>query len=204
MVEITSGRFVAIQLAYTLTLILLLVGLLVTLGLDLLGLFIGSVYSSVFLALALLALQFGPFWAPAFSSKAPNTVVLPLWAAVAIVVLNAQLIAKDGLGQGWDGWLLWQDLRADVGLEGVLQSSLLHWFFFRCFIIEAVGLNLYLFVGLVGVILLLGVRWAHVDARTHSLATIASQRLTLARVRIIARMRRQTRRTNASQLRYRR
>ena len=53
------------QLILSLFLILLIVGTLLSAELDLLGTFILAVYSSVFIALSLLALHFGPFWMPA-------------------------------------------------------------------------------------------------------------------------------------------
>lgn len=59
--ELAASRFVANLLAAVLALLLLLAALLIQGDLDLLGFFVGSVYSSVFLAVALVALQFGPY-----------------------------------------------------------------------------------------------------------------------------------------------
>ena len=59
--ELARVRLLAAQLSLTLCTIGTTVGLLFLLELDLLATFVLAVYSSVFVALALLALHFGPF-----------------------------------------------------------------------------------------------------------------------------------------------
>ena len=76
--ELYHGRFLATQLALVLSLLLALTVVLLLLGLDLLAVFIGSVYSSVFIAVSLIALQFGPFWAVAARASEGGTGALKL------------------------------------------------------------------------------------------------------------------------------
>ena len=60
--ELLRVQFVSLHLALVLSSILVVVCLLLCAELDLLGLLILATYASVFIALALLALHFGPFW----------------------------------------------------------------------------------------------------------------------------------------------
>jgi hypothetical protein len=59
--ELLTARYAATQLSIALLLVLNQACLLLALELDLLGTFILATYSSVFVALFLLALHFGPF-----------------------------------------------------------------------------------------------------------------------------------------------
>lgn len=84
------------------------------LSLDLLGLFIASVYSSVFIALALLALQFGPFWSLSTSTEAASMrssvsrmfIPMTLMVVVGCVGFSNQVVGY----ADWESFLLWQDL----------------------------------------------------------------------------------------------
>jgi hypothetical protein len=197
--DLISKRYVATQLATILSFLLLLVCFLLINGLDLLGLFIASTYSSVFIAITLLALQFGPFWALATveSDVSPYGLRFGLLFIVSGLIISGwSCVWLEG---SWDGWVLWQDCSADLLATWPLQSGILHWLFFRGFILETIGLNLYLFLALVGVLFFINLRWV-LDTRAGEMTSPIDS---LLRLRLVARPRRQTRRTNASQLRLR-
>jgi Na+/proline symporter len=110
---------VALQLSLVLTAVLVLVALLLANELDLLALVILSTYASVFIALALLALHFGPFWLRASSPDQRGGFVarvLPLalagltcwWVGVYIPAAYCTTSGAVGLG------VLWQDLALDT------------------------------------------------------------------------------------------
>jgi len=195
--ELCRVRYLATHLALVLSWLLGLVVVLLLLGLDLLAVFIASVYSSVFVAVSLLALQFGPFWAAAINT-APGVGstrgYLPGCLGVLAVILGLVVGCEPTVA--WEGALLWQDLA--IGLTLPLQSTLLHSFFFHSFVVETLGLNLYLFLGLVGVVFLLLTRTVGVGGAT------GTGMLLPTRQRLVARLRRQVRRTHASGLRHRR
>ena len=86
--ELAGVRFVASQLALVLSTLALFVCLILVNGLDLLGLFIASTYASVFVAVALIALQFGPFWAPAQHTGGAAPRQLQLWLLALLLGLN--------------------------------------------------------------------------------------------------------------------
>ncbi len=47
-----------------------------------------------------------------------------------------------------------------------------HWLFFRLFILETLGLNLYLFLGLIAALALLAFRYSWIDGAGFSQATV--------------------------------
>ena len=162
--ELTRTQYASLQLSLVLTTILSLVCLLTSVELDLLALVIFSTYSSVFIALALLALHFGPFWLRAAHDTGLQP---PHQRGVALLALvgGAGLL---GLGGAWastadtDVWalaVLWQDFGLDLRVRVGGYAGLTHWLFFRLFVLETLGLNLYLFVGLVVALALLAFRY---------------------------------------------
>jgi hypothetical protein len=80
------------------------------------------------------------------------------------------------------------------------QTTLLHWFFFRCFILETVVLNGYIFLGLVGVLLLLVVR---IGVEGGVSFFIGYGVHSTHRLRLVTKFRRQVRRGCASRVSYR-
>jgi hypothetical protein len=108
----------------------------------------------------------------------------------------------------WALALLWQDFGLDLRVRVGGYVGLTHWLFFRLFVLETLGLNLYLFIGLVVALGLLAFRYSWLDAANLSSALAnprgGTARSTVAgdRLRVVAKFRRQVRRTNASRLRH--
>jgi len=112
---------------------------------------------------------------------------------------------------GWyapEGWgnsalvlvYLWQDLSLDANPRLGGYVGVTHFLFYRLFIYETVGLNLYLFVGLVVTLVVLSFRYLSIDGVGH--LTHAQHNVQTAdRLRVVAKFRRQTRRTNSTRLR---
>ncbi len=137
-----------------------LAGVLFNLELELLALVLVATYSSVFIALALLALHFGPFWMPASVQQTTRfwqsgavvcCIFLGVGAAVGYVSTGAS-VSSTNLA------FLWQDLAATARVRLGSFAGVTHLLFFRIFVCETLGLNLYLFVGLVVALVLLSVR----------------------------------------------
>lgn len=122
--ELLTARYAATQLSITLLFVLNQVCLLMALELDLLGTFILATYSSVFVALFLLALHFGPFWMPSgFVGERQTGAGFGLWGGcLAASFASSLLFQPEALTGAWEGnWvlsILWQDL------QGSAQSGL--------------------------------------------------------------------------------
>ncbi len=108
----------------------------------------------------------------------------------------------------WALALLWQDFGLDLRVRVGGYVGLTHWLFFRLFVLETLGLNLYLFIGLVVALGLLAFRYSWLDAANLSSALpsprggIAQSTVVGDRLRVVTKFRRQVRRTNASRLRH--
>jgi len=198
--EIWYGRYLSAHLSFILCWIILLSALLFIFNFDLLATFLISVYSSVFVAVSLFALQLGPFWSPVsrFEWVAQGKKTLILF----VIMLFTLWLQFDFVSSSlnWEESILWQDLYESGNSAGTLQTTLLHWFFFRCFVVETVMLNLYLFLGLVGVVFFLSWRgFVHLPSSESNLSAGGS-----IRNRLMFNVKRQTRRTSSSRLRSRR
>ncbi len=197
--ELWYGKYLATHLSLILCWIILLAGLLFILNFDLLATFLIGVYSSVFVAVSLFALQLGPFWSPVsrfeWNYSGKNSFILFI---IVVLIMWTQYDFTSS-GEGWEDSILWQDLFESGNSAGGLQTTLLHWFFFRCFIVETLVLNLYLFIGLIGVVFFLS--WRNFMRYPSSESTLISGGST--RNRLISSVRRQVRRTHSSRLRSR-
>jgi hypothetical protein len=204
-VELLQVSYVTLHLALTLSSILGVVCLLLGAELELLGLVILATYASVFIALALLALHFGPFWLRAAGVGAPgSTRTLLLLGCLGGVGIVGTVGPVGGSQLSWVS-VLWYDISTDLACRLGGYVGLTHWLFFRLFVIETLGLNLYLFVGLVVALALLAFRFSWLDAAGWLQASLrgrrASQPIPGDRIRLAAKFRRQTRRTNSTRLR---
>ena len=151
--ELARVRLLMTQLSLVLMLILSIVALLLLFELDLLGTFILAVYSSVFIALALLALHFGPFWASAQLQGRSSTQRYRGLLALALGLGSFTAYAGFGsvAGAAVPSLLpLFHDLSAEQAGSLVGASGTLHWLFYRLMALETAGLNVYLFLGLLG------------------------------------------------------
>lgn len=205
LLELRSIKYITTFVSYALIFILLFLVFILSLGFDLLALFTAAVYSSVFIVLSLLALQFSAFWAsarPTFifeHSRAGG-----VWLVYTFVL--ASLIFLGGVCFSFElsFFFLWQDFLFNATLGLSSQSVFLHWFFFRCFIVETLGLNLYLFLGLVGVLYFLSLRlYLQETNNVQSHGSTLGDWNQRFRARLVSRIRRATRRTNTSFLRHR-
>lgn len=93
--ELLRVQFVSLQLALVLTGILTITCLLLCAELDLLGLLILATYASVFIALALLALHFGPFWLRATEGLSAATSPRGLLFFSAFGVMGALVLLQE-------------------------------------------------------------------------------------------------------------
>lgn len=112
------------------------------------------------------------------------------------------------LGQTEPLSMLWQDLGHDMRVRAGGYVGVVHLLFFRLFVLETIGLNLYLFLGLVAALAMLAFRYALVDGAVLTSAfsvgrnSSNSRGMSGDRLRVVTRFRRQVRRTNSSRLRY--
>lgn len=181
--ELLNVKYAATQLSLTLLLVLNLVGLFFGLELDFLGTFILATYSSVFIALSLLSLHFGPFWMPARLSSEPRG--LGVWGLVSLLGLASCLAAlffqvntaPANLGHGWVFSVLWQDLFAEASTGLWSLSAVLHWLFYKLMWVETLALNLYLFAGLVGAVTILTLRQLWQSGSSQTLSSRAPAQL---------------------------
>jgi hypothetical protein len=216
LLELTRVKLLATQLTLVLSLIILTIGMLFLMELDLLATFILAVYSSVFVALALLALHFGPFWMPATQqddrASAASRIALLAGSIGALCLCFFSSLARSSFLDSALGWIIdfiWQDVSVDQQPAASSAAGILHWLFYRVFILETIGLNIYLFLGLIGTLTLVCIRSIWLDAASATQKSLQLQKKPEqtfelgARLRIVARFRRQTRRTNTSQIRYR-
>jgi len=162
--ELSCVQYVALQLSLVLVSILTFVAVLLAAELDLLAFVLLSTYASVFIALSLVALHFGPFWLRAHRGGVGG-------ASAPRMLLGLALVCVCYCLGGWTGaplvlhpgtpslGLLWQDLALESRVRMGGYVGLTHLLFFRLFVIETLGLNLYLFVGLVAALVLLAFRY---------------------------------------------
>lgn len=206
-------QLLAAQLGLALCAIGVIVGLLFLLELDLLATFILAVYSSVFVALALLALHFGPFWSPAvvratLVGRSLRVVLYAAFILASLLTSTAWAYTSGSISTIATVNCLYQDLYAEHPESLTSATGVLHWLFYRLLVVETIGLNVYLFLGLTGTLTFVYLRAAWLDAAHLSVLALQGGRRPNAladagmRTRVVARLRRQTRRTNATQLRF--
>lgn len=163
--ELLRVQFVSLHLALVLSSILVVTCLLLCAELELLGLLILATYASVFIALALLALHFGPFWLRA--TEGLSSTVTPrgllffgaFTVAGGLAILQGSAPSNPTSNAGL-AVFLWQDLSLDLRVRVGSFVGVTHWLFFRLFVLETLGLNLYLFLGLVAALALLAFRYS--------------------------------------------
>ena len=203
-------QFAALHLGFVLALVLLLSLQLVAAELDLLAYVVLATYSSVFLALALLLLHFGPFWGGALGwQPGQPRARVARWAGV-ISIAGGLAVAAGGAGLGPSegvvgAVVVWQDIVGEgrVSLRGAV--SILHFFLYHLYVAETWGLNVLIGLGLVLALLILGVRWA-AWGRSLEEARLGGVGVhqTRERVRVVTSFRRQVRRANTTRVRTKR
>jgi hypothetical protein len=175
--ELLRVQFVSLHLALVLSSILIVTCLLLCAELELLGLLVLATYASVFIALALLALHFGPFWLRATEglSSAVTPRGLLFFGSFALIgglaVLQGSTPSSPMSNAGL-AVFLWQDLSLDLRVRVGSFVGVTHWLFFRLFVLETLGLNLYLFLGLVVALALLAFRYSWIDGAGFSQAVV--------------------------------
>lgn len=153
-------------------------------GLELFGLAVLMTYSSVFLFLSIFAVYLGGAWSAGGRARWGGVLALALAAGVAgffVFALGAQ--------SGWCGLeVVWEDGYAALNQVCTSAMTLVHMFFTRVFVLEALLLNVYILLGLVVALLILGLvvtiggglgrglRLGHGLRQTRRLATPKSSR----------------------------
>lgn len=195
-------------LAYALGLIwfiiLLQIVLFFNFDLDLLASALLAIYSSVFLFLTLLSVHTTPYWSYAIKNpfkQNQNFVFL-------IIVLVFIATLQPGLYFDTYSQFLWQDLYVFEKDLFNQSAGLLHWFFYKIFILDTILLNLYLCIGLIVAVAILALSktWA-TSSSLNSIIMQArkNQNIFSARssnIKLVSQFRRQTRRHNNSIIRF--
>lgn len=189
-------------------LILLVCVLTFLLDLDLLAAAMLAVYSSVFLFITLLSIHLSGYWSRAVLQK-DYFLKKRLGVFLLGLALMAELAptANNRLAQPLCLDFLWQDYNLLILELSNLAVLILHWGFYRCFVVETVLLNLYLLLGLIlGSTILLYLQTGN-NLQSSDYLTLRGRLLnglafaTTPHIRLITTLRRQTRRKNTSSLR---
>ena len=134
-VELFSVRYALYALGLLVGGVVLVAGFLFALEFDLLGVMILTTYSSVFILLALLVVQFAPLNGPAGRARLEG-LGRQNWLWGLAVVGAWGLVGLQPGGGDWVGGILWQDLLGAGGEELAMASSLVHELLYRVFVWE--------------------------------------------------------------------
>ncbi len=176
---------------------------------------LAATYASVFLALAFLLLHFGVFWGAAVwqprgrllrQCSALGGVLCALLGLGLVGGLCSSrvptILGPAGCGSTTGLGLAWQDLPSELRIGARSYTGLQHLFFYHLYVIETLGLNLIICFGLAAALVILSLRGAGLGREPGAAAEARGGRGgERERLRVVAHVRRQTRRANTTRLR---